>query len=169
VQVNEKAELESLVNAQAQKTAKLIAAYAILKLEKEIVMAGCWRLSEKQKMLVDKTEQEKAELAKARATKLVRVKEELDKETQDYTDYRLNMWHRLRDLHGVVASSFGEVKPWCLPFPIQNAKVEELIDWVGEELKVMSDTMWQLNDNFVVLPIEGVLNMLLGAGCQDLS
>jgi hypothetical protein len=91
VQVNENAELESLVNAQAQKTAKLIAAYAILKLEKEIVMAGCWRLSEKQKMLVDKTEQEKAELAKARATKLVRVKEELDKETQDYTDYRLNM------------------------------------------------------------------------------
>jgi hypothetical protein len=91
VQVNENAELESLVNAQAQKTAKLIAAYAILKLEKEIVMAGCWRLSEKQKMLVDKTEQEKAELEKARATKLVRVKEELDKETQDYTDYRLNM------------------------------------------------------------------------------
>jgi hypothetical protein len=44
-----------------------------------------------------------------------------------------------------------------------------LIDWVGEELKVMSDTMWQLNDNFVVLSIEGVLNMLLGAGCQDLS
>jgi hypothetical protein len=91
VQVNENAELESLVNVQAQKTAKLIAAYAILKLEKEIVMAGCWRLSEKQKMLVDKTEQEKAELEKARATKLVRVKEELDKETQDYTDYRLNM------------------------------------------------------------------------------
>jgi hypothetical protein len=91
VQVNENAELESLVNAQAQKIAKLIAAYAILKLEKEIVMASCWRLSEKQKMLVDKTEQEKAELAKARATKLVRVKEELDKETQDYTDYRLNM------------------------------------------------------------------------------
>jgi 1-aminocyclopropane-1-carboxylate deaminase/D-cysteine desulfhydrase-like pyridoxal-dependent ACC family enzyme len=91
VQVNENAELESLVNAQAQKTAKLIAAYAILKLEKEIVMAGCWRLSEKQKTLVDKMEQEKAELAKARETELVRVKEELDKETQDYTDYRLNM------------------------------------------------------------------------------
>jgi hypothetical protein len=91
VQANENAELESLVNAQAQKIAKLIAACAILKLEKEIVMAGCWRLSEKQKTLVDKMEQEKAELAKARETELVRVKEELDKETQDYTDYCLNV------------------------------------------------------------------------------
>jgi hypothetical protein len=75
----------------------------------------------------------------------------------------------LHTLHGVVASSFGEVKARCLPFPVQNAKVEELIDWVGEEVKAVPDTVWQLNDNFIVLPIEGVLNLLYGTGYQDLS
>jgi hypothetical protein len=29
--------------------------------------------------------------------------------------------------------------------------------------------VWQLNDNFVVLAIEGVLNMLHSSGCQELS
>jgi hypothetical protein len=29
--------------------------------------------------------------------------------------------------------------------------------------------MWQLNDNFVVLAIKGVLKMLNGIGCQELS
>jgi hypothetical protein len=33
----------------------------------------------------------------------------------------------------------------------------------------MSDTVWQLNDNFVVLDIEGVLNMLSNEGFQELS
>jgi hypothetical protein len=56
-----------------------------------------------------------------------------------------------------------------LPFLARNAKVEELIDWVGEEVMAVSDTVWQLNDNFVVLAIEGVLNMLQRIGCQDLS
>jgi hypothetical protein len=31
------------------------------------------------------------------------------------------------------------------------------------------DTIWQLNDNFTVLVVEGVLNMLNGEGCQELS
>jgi hypothetical protein len=100
---------------------------------------------------------------------LVVVKEELDKETQGYTDYRLNVWHRHCNLQEVVASSFGEVRTRCLPFLARNAKVEELIDWVGEEVMAVLDTVWQLNDNFVVLAIEGVLNMLQRIGCQDLS
>jgi hypothetical protein len=33
----------------------------------------------------------------------------------------------------------------------------------------MSDTVWRLNDNFAVLGIEGVLNMLNGKGCQELG
>jgi hypothetical protein len=33
----------------------------------------------------------------------------------------------------------------------------------------MPDTMWQLSDYFVVLAIEGVLNMLNDVGCQELS
>jgi hypothetical protein len=33
----------------------------------------------------------------------------------------------------------------------------------------MPGTVWQLNDNFVVLAIEGVLNMLCSTGCQELS
>jgi hypothetical protein len=31
------------------------------------------------------------------------------------------------------------------------------------------NTIWQLNDNFVVLAIEGVLNMLYNEGCQELA
>jgi hypothetical protein len=48
-------------------------------------------------------------------------------------------------------------------------KVKELIDWVGGKMKTVSDTVWQLNDNFIILAIEGVLNMLNGIGCQELS
>jgi hypothetical protein len=33
----------------------------------------------------------------------------------------------------------------------------------------VSDTMWQLNDNFVVLDIEGILNMLSNEGFRELS
>jgi hypothetical protein len=47
--------------------------------------------------------------------------------------------------------------------------VEEMLNWVAEEVKVVLDTVWWLNDNFVVLGIEGVLNMLNGKGCQELT
>jgi hypothetical protein len=118
---------------------------------------------------VGKAEQEKAELTEAHAVELGGMKEELDRETQDYMDYRLNVRRCLRGLHEVVASSFREVKARCLPFPTWNAKVEELIDWASWEVKIMPDTMWQLSDYFVVLAIEGVLNMLNDVGCQELS
>jgi hypothetical protein len=36
-------------------------------------------------------------------------------------------------------------------------------------VKVVSDTVWRFNDNFAVLGIEGVLNMLNGEGCQELN
>jgi hypothetical protein len=86
------------VKLQAQKIVELKAAYVDLKRGKcvdlkrgkENVTAGYQRLSEKHKRLVQKVDQEKAELAEAHATELGRVQEELDKETQDYTDYRLN-------------------------------------------------------------------------------
>jgi predicted nuclease with TOPRIM domain len=141
-QATKNVELESLVKLQAQKIAELEATYVNLNHEKESLTSSYQRLSEKHKTLVEKVDWEKAELAEAHAMELAGVQEELDKETQDYTDYRLNMRHRLRDLHGVVASSFGEVKARCLPFPIWNAKVEELIDWVVGEVKTMPDTVW---------------------------
>jgi hypothetical protein len=47
--------------------------------------------------------------------------------------------------------------------------VEEMIDWIAGEVKTMSDTIWQLNDNFIILAIEGVLNMLNSEGCQELG
>jgi hypothetical protein len=78
------------VKLQAQKIVELKVACIDLKREKENVTAGYQRLSEKHKRLVEKVDQEKAELAEAHATELGRVHEELDKETQDYTDYRLN-------------------------------------------------------------------------------
>jgi hypothetical protein len=68
-----------------------------------------------------------------------------------------------------VASSFNEVQVWCLPFPGKGAKVEEMIEWVVGEVKMVPDTVCQLNDIFVVLAIEGVLNMLNIEGCQELS
>jgi hypothetical protein len=36
-------------------------------------------------------------------------------------------------------------------------------------VKSLSGVFRQLNDNFVVLAIEGVLNMLRSSGCRDLS
>jgi hypothetical protein len=48
-------------------------------------------------------------------------------------------------------------------------KVEEMTDWVAGEVKTVPDTVWQLNDNFAILAIEGVLNMLNSEGCQELS
>jgi hypothetical protein len=38
-----------------------------------------------------------------------------------------------------------------------------------EEVKALPGTVWWLNDNFVILGIEGVLNMLNGEGCQELG
>jgi hypothetical protein len=100
---------------------------------------------------------------------VAKITDELDKETQGYIEYHLNVRHRLRDLHDVVASSFEEVKAQCFPVPARSAKVEDWIDWVGEEVRVVLGTVWQLNDNFVFLAIEGVPNMLHDAGCQELS
>jgi hypothetical protein len=31
------------------------------------------------------------------------------------------------------------------------------------------DTVWWLNDNFTIVGIEGILNMLNGDGCQELN
>jgi hypothetical protein len=44
-----------------------------------------------------------------------------------------------------------------------------MIFWVVGEVKAVPDTVWRLNDNFTILGIEGVLNMLNGKGCQGLN
>jgi hypothetical protein len=67
---------------------------------------------------------------------------------------------QLHELHETVASSFDEVQAQCLPFPDKGVKVEEMIDWAVREVKAMPDTIWWLNDNFSVLGIEGILNIL---------
>jgi hypothetical protein len=56
-----------------------------------------------------------------------------------------------------------------LPFPDRGAKVEEIIGWVVGEVKVVPDTVWRLNNNFTILGIEGVLNILNGEGCLELG
>jgi hypothetical protein len=48
-------------------------------------------------------------------------------------------------------------------------KVKEMINWVVMEVKAVLDTIWQLNNNFAILGIEGVLSMLNGEGCQELG
>jgi hypothetical protein len=48
-------------------------------------------------------------------------------------------------------------------------KVEAMIEWVTKVVKTVSGTVWQLNDNFTVLAVEGVLNMLNNEGCHELG
>jgi hypothetical protein len=100
---------------------------------------------------------------------LAKLHGDMDLETRSYMEYCQTVWRRLHELHEIVASSFDEVKVLRLPFPNKGVKVEEMIDWVVGEVKVVPDTIWQLNDNFAILGIEGVLNMLNGEGCQELN
>jgi hypothetical protein len=109
------------------------------------------------------------ELVETQATELAKLRGDLDLETRSYTKYCLNVRHRLRELHETVASSFDEVKAWCLPFLDRGVNIEEMIDWVAGEVKIVPDTVWLLNDNFVIQAIEGVLSMLNSEGCQELS
>jgi hypothetical protein len=44
-----------------------------------------------------------------------------------------------------------------------------LIDWVVEEVKTVPTTVWQLNNNVIILAIEGILNMLNDVGFKELS
>jgi hypothetical protein len=138
-------------------------ACADLKREKESIAAGYRRLSEK--AFIEKTEQEKMELVEIHATELASLRGDLDLKTRSYMEYRQNVWHQLRELHETVASSFEEVKAQCFPFPGKAAKIEEMIDWVDREVKTMLDTVWQLNDNFTILGIEGILNILNAERC----
>jgi hypothetical protein len=92
-------------------------AFANLKLEKDNVITGYRRLSDKHNELGERATREKAETTDAYAAELAEFRDELAKETQGYTDYHLNVRHCLRDLHERLDASFGEVKAWCLPFP----------------------------------------------------
>jgi hypothetical protein len=56
-----------------------------------------------------------------------------------------------------------------MPIPDNGVAMEDMIDWVAEEVKAVPDTVWWLNDNFTVLGIEGVLSMLWSKGCQELD
>jgi hypothetical protein len=67
----------------------------------------------------------------------------------------------------MLKASLEEIGACCLPFPTENAPVEDCIG-LFEELKVVSGVVWQLNNSFVVFTIEGVLNMLHSFGCQEL-
>jgi chromosome segregation ATPase len=158
-------ELKVVVHSQAEKIAQLEMACADLKREKESIAAGYQWLSEKHKAFIEKTEHEKTELVEIHATELARLCGDLDLETRSYTEYRQNVRHQLDKPHETIASSFEEIKAQCLPFTGKGTKIEEMIDWVAREVKTVSDTVWQLNENFAILGIEGVLNMLNGEGC----
>jgi hypothetical protein len=168
-QIAKNAELEVLVRAQAEKITELETAYADLKREKGNVTIGYRRLVAKHDAFVEKVEQEKAKLAEAHAAEVAKFRGDLDLEMRSYTEYLQTVWHQLRKLHETVASSFDEVQAQCLSFLDKGAKVEEMIDWVIGEVKAMPDTVWWLNNNFIILGIEGVLNMLNGEGCQELG
>jgi hypothetical protein len=158
--------LELVDVAQAKRIAELEEACANLKLKKENVTTGYRRLAEKYKRLEEKAtaiEREKADAVEAHATQLAEVEEKLAKEMQDYTDYHWDVRHILHELHEVLKASLGEVGARCLPFPVKNALIDDYIDWFEEEVKVVQGVI------FVVLAIEGVLNMLQSSSCQELS
>jgi hypothetical protein len=169
VQVVKVAELEVLTGSQTDKITEPEATCTDLKSEKDKVNDGYRRLAEKHKVLVEKAEQEKIKLAEAHAAKLTKLHNDLNLETRGYTEYCQNVRRRLRELHEAVASSFDEVKAQCLPFPNKGVNVVEMMDWVIGEVKAVPDNLWRLNDNFAVLGIKGVLSMLNGDGCQELS
>jgi hypothetical protein len=152
-----------------EKIAELEVAYADMKTEKDNVTTGYRRLAEKHHAFTAKAEQEKTELVETHAAELSRLHGDLYLETRSYTEYHQNVCRWLRELHEMVALSFDKVKAQCLPFPNKGAKIEEMIDWVAGEVKPVPDTVWQLNDNFAILGIEGIFNMLNGEGCQELG
>jgi hypothetical protein len=117
-------------------------ACADLKHEKESVAAGYWRLLEKHKAFIKKTEQEKIELAEIHTTELGWLREDLHFEMCSYTEYHQNVRCQLRELHEMVASLFEEVKMQCLPFPGKGTKIGEMIDCVAGEVKTMPNTVW---------------------------
>jgi uncharacterized coiled-coil protein SlyX len=167
-QVSKIAELEAVVAAQAQRIAKLEEAYANLKLENENVTAIYRRLADRYKKLEEKAsaiECEKPDVAEAHAAQLVEVEERLVKETQDRTDYRWDVRHSLCELHEVSKVSLREVGARCLTFPTKNAAIDDYIGWFEEKVKAVLGVVWQLNDNFFLVAIEGVLNMLHCFGC----
>jgi hypothetical protein len=126
-------------------------------------------LAEKHESLAERVEYEKYELAEAHAAEVTKLHTDSDLETQSDIEYYQIVCHQLHDLHEALALSFEEVKAQCLFFPNKGTKVEEMIDWVVGEVKVVPDTVWRLNDNFAILGIEGVLSMLNGKGCQELG
>jgi hypothetical protein len=157
VQIAKNTKLEVLVRSQAEKTTELEMAYADLKCEKENVTAGYLRLAAKHDAFVE-----------AHAVEVAILHGDIDLETRSYTEYQQTVHCWLHELHEIVASSFDEVQVQRLPFPNKGTKVEEMIDCVVGEMKVVPDTVWWLNDNFVVLGTKGVLNMLNDEGCQEL-
>jgi uncharacterized coiled-coil protein SlyX len=162
-------ELEVVTRSQADKIAELEATCTNLKCEKDKVIDGYQRLSEKHKALAERAQQDKTRLVEAYVVELAKLHGDLDLETSNYIEYHQTVRHRLRELHEIVALSFDEVKAQCLPFPDKGTKVEEMINWVVGDVKAVLDTVWRLNDNSTILGMEGVLSMLKGEGCQELG
>jgi hypothetical protein len=161
------AEVEAVARSQADRIAKLEATCADFKREKDKVIDVYRRFVEKHKSLAERAEHDKTKLAEAHAAEVTKLHANLDLETYSYAEYRQNVHHRLHELLEAVASSFEEVKVQCLPFLDKGMKVEEMIDWVVGEVKAVPDTAWQLNDNFTILGIEGVLSILNGEVYQE--
>jgi hypothetical protein len=130
-QMGKIAELEVVARAQADRISEL-----------EVTCADFKHEMEKHKSLAGKAEHDKTKLAEAHAAKITKLHTDLDLETHSYIEYRQNVHHRLRGIHEAVPSSFEEVKAQCLPFPDKSTKVEEMIDWVVEEVKAVLDTIW---------------------------
>jgi hypothetical protein len=103
-----------------------------LNLKKGNMTVGYRRLANKYKSLEKRAnviERKKTEVVEAYAAQLAEVDKKLVKETHDYTDYRKNVQHNLRELHEVLKASLQEVGARCLSFPAKNAPIDDYIGW----------------------------------------
>jgi hypothetical protein len=129
------------------------------------VAAGYHRLAGKYRDLEAKVKA----MEKSCAARVADIEKKMAKEVEDYKFYHLKFRRSLRALHEILVSSLGEIGARCLMFPPKSAPNEDFFSWFEDEVKSLSGVFRQLNDNFVVLAIEGVLNMLRSSGCRDLS
>jgi hypothetical protein len=139
-QAAKNAKLEVLTKSQADKITKLEIACTDLQREKDTVTSGYRRFATKHNAFMVKVEQDKTKMVEAHVAELAKLCRDLDLEMRSYIEYRQTVRRRHHELHEIGASSFSEVRVQCLLFHVKGVKVEEMINWVVGEVKVVSNT-----------------------------
>jgi hypothetical protein len=69
-----------------------------------------------------------------------------------------------------LEKAVNEIGVQCLPYPIKNSIIGEVLSWFDKEIKVLHDAITKAHTNFLVYCLVGVLKMLQGhAQCCHLD